>query len=293
MTLTTRLLLFYLGSLVVLLAGFSTALYLVAQEHLYRQADERLDAALNTLGAAVEAAPDGVEWEPNDRTIRIAPGPDQIAWVVTDDAGRVVARSERPDSDDLLTEAAGRFRGPADATRRLYWRGERWQAGQRWFRPGGTTTVGGEGQLPNRKEGKYPALVITTALPLEPTRAVLHELLAVLVAISLGVLSVALVAGRFVCRRASDLSAGWPRTHAPCGRPTPSAGSSRQAAATSSPTWGRPSTACSTACTSRQSATVGSPGTLLTSFARRWPHCWVKSRSPCAGTGRRASTGTC
>src|SRR5262245_46761353 len=105
MTLTTRLLMFYLGSLAVLMAGFSAALYVVARAHLYRQADQRLDAALNTLGAAVEVAPDGVEWEPNERTIRLAPDHALVAWVVTDDAGRVVARSARPDSDDLLTEA--------------------------------------------------------------------------------------------------------------------------------------------------------------------------------------------
>jgi signal transduction histidine kinase len=205
MTLTNRLLWFYLASLIIVLAGFSTALYLAAREHLYRQADERLDAALNTLGAAVEVAADGVEWEPNGRPIRLAVGPEPLAWVVTDEAGQVVARSERPGSDDLLTEAARKFGVPADATRRVHWRGQRWQAGQRWFRPGEAATVPGlpgESNPPDPQEIKYPALVITAALPLEPTRAVLHNLLVVLVGISIAVLAVALVAGRFVCRQA-------------------------------------------------------------------------------------------
>jgi len=200
MTLTSRLMAFYLGSLAAVLAGFSTALYMVAQDHLYRQADERLDAALNVLGAIVEVTPDGVEWESGERNLRLSSGPDQIAWVVTDDTGLIVARSEQPDSDDLLADATGRFRGPADATRRMHWRGERWQAGQRRFVPGGTAKQ--DDQPPDPNEVKYPALVVTAALPLEPTRALLHKMLAVLVGISVCVLAAALAGGRFVCRRA-------------------------------------------------------------------------------------------
>ena len=61
MTLITRLLVFHLGSLAVLLTGFSATLYGLAWGHLYARADERLEAALNTLSAAVEVGPDGVE----------------------------------------------------------------------------------------------------------------------------------------------------------------------------------------------------------------------------------------
>jgi signal transduction histidine kinase len=200
MTLTNRILLFYLGSVAAVLVGFSIALYPVAQGYLYRQADERLESALNTLGAAVEIASDGVEWEPKGRALRFGLGPDQIVWVLTDGTGKVVARSERPGSNELLAEAAGRFRGPEDATRRLHWRGERWQVGQRWFVPQATAPL--DDKPPGPNEVKYAALVVTAALPLDPTRAVLHQLLAVLVAISLAVLVIALAAGRFVCRRA-------------------------------------------------------------------------------------------
>ena len=69
MTLTTRLLLFFLGTLAVVLAGFSTALYFLASAHLHRQVEERLDASLNVLVAAVEIQPNGVEWEPNVRQL--------------------------------------------------------------------------------------------------------------------------------------------------------------------------------------------------------------------------------
>ena len=199
MTLTTRLLLFYLGSLTVLLGGFSTTLYLLAKDYLQRQSDERLESALNTLGAAIEITPEGVEWEPHEHQLRITPGAaDRPAWLVTDGEGKVVARSELPESDDLLAEASGRFRTPSDDTKRLYWRGERWQAGQRWILRAGTATAHKEPEAKDSKEIKYPVLVITTALPLEPTRALLRKLTAVLAGVSLGVLVIALLAGRAV-----------------------------------------------------------------------------------------------
>jgi len=203
MTLATRLLLFYLGSLIVLLAGFSTTLYFVVQNYLQRQSNERLEAALNTLGAAAEVTPEGVEWEPNERTLRIVSGPegDRIAWLVTDGEGRVVARSERPDSDDLLTEAAGRFRETTDDTKQLHWRGERWQAGQRCILPTGAAVLH-EPKPVDPKEIRFPILVITTALPLDPTRAILRRLILVLALVSAGVLIIAALAGRSVCRRA-------------------------------------------------------------------------------------------
>src|SRR3954454_18377128 len=99
--------LFFLGTLAVVLAGFSLSMYLLAKSHLHRQADERLESALNTLVAAVEVGPDGVEWESKDRTLSIAPHSlgDQLVWAVTDSAGHVIARSEQPDTDDLLAEA--------------------------------------------------------------------------------------------------------------------------------------------------------------------------------------------
>lgn len=204
MTLTTRLLVFHLSSLAVLLTGFSATLYGLARGHLYARADERLEAALNTLSAAVEVGPDGVEWEPGEHALRFAPGAaqDRTAWVVADAGGRVVAGSERAAGDDLGAAAAGRFPDPSEGTRRFDWRGERWQAGQRRIVPGGAAAPPHEPHGKDATEVKYSSLVVTAALPLESTSAALRQLLAVLAGVSLGVLAVALVAGRAVCRRA-------------------------------------------------------------------------------------------
>ncbi len=46
MTLTTRLSVFFLGTLAAVLLGFSTTLYLLAHTYLHRQIEDRLEAAL-------------------------------------------------------------------------------------------------------------------------------------------------------------------------------------------------------------------------------------------------------
>jgi signal transduction histidine kinase len=195
------IMLFFLGTLAVVLVGFSITLYLLAKFHLHRQADERLESALNTLVAAAEVGPDGVEWESRDRSISIAPRAlgDQLAWAVTDGAGHVVARSEQPDTEDLLAEAAARLANASQDSRRLYWQGDRWQANQRWLLPSGSSKDVGP---PDPKEVKYPALVITTALPLEPLRTTLRHMAMTMAGVSAIILVVAVVVGRFVCRRA-------------------------------------------------------------------------------------------
>ena len=112
MTLTTRLSLFFLAALATVLATFSVALYLLAHRHLHRQLDDRLAASAHTLAAAAEVEPDGVEWEPHNRPLTLAPGAfgEQLHWTVADDAGRVIDRSPQPGVEELVSEADGGFR---------------------------------------------------------------------------------------------------------------------------------------------------------------------------------------
>ena len=53
MSITNRLSLFFLAALGMVLAGFSLTLYLLANRHLYHQADHRLNDAMQTLVAAI------------------------------------------------------------------------------------------------------------------------------------------------------------------------------------------------------------------------------------------------
>ncbi len=82
-SLTTRLLVFFLATLALVLAGFSTSLYVLARTYLDRQANERLASALNTLEAVVDREGPGLEWEAKDRHLALgaADGPDAVCWL--------------------------------------------------------------------------------------------------------------------------------------------------------------------------------------------------------------------
>lgn len=205
LTLTTRLSLFFLGTLAVVLIGFSVTLFVFAKVYLHRQSEERLEAALNTLVAAVEVTPDGVEWEPAERHLSFASSLGaQLEWMISDDQGRIVDRSTGPTSGDLLEEASNSLRARQQATKRLTWQGERWQINQRWIQPPpqGNAPAAIEPPSPAKGERKFPALAITAGVPIEPVRATLRSLGLTLASLSAAIWLMALIVGRMVCRRA-------------------------------------------------------------------------------------------
>jgi two-component system, OmpR family, sensor kinase len=108
MRLSTRLSLFFLGALALVLLGFSATLYAMASRYLHRQVDERLEAVLNTLAAAAEVGPDGVEWEPRQRSLsfgrRTLEGP--FSWQVADEQGERLDGSSSGEQDLFLASSA-------------------------------------------------------------------------------------------------------------------------------------------------------------------------------------------
>jgi len=206
LTLTTRLSLFFVATLGLVLVGFSAALYFLARAHLHQQCEERLEAALNTLVAAAEIGPEGVEWEPAQRRLHIGSATfgDQVVWLVSDAQGMMVDRSKQPGVDDFLADASQTLRSGQQSSKRLSWQGERWQCSQRRIQPGDMepTRTAPLQTAPKDEGRKYPALSITAGILLEPVRATLRILAGVLIALSLGVWLLALFVGRLVCRRA-------------------------------------------------------------------------------------------
>jgi signal transduction histidine kinase len=197
-TLTTRLTAIALAALAVVLAGFSAALYLLARDHLYRQADDRVGAATDVLVAAAEVKPDGVEWEPAERRLGVGSGAGGgVAWLVTDPDGRVVDRAVPDDAADFLADAAAHLRETGRPAKRVRWQEGRWLVRQQRVDAGNPTTPLAPAQ---ESEHKFPALVVTAGASLEPVRASLRELAAVLAAVSVALWVVAAVAGRAVCR---------------------------------------------------------------------------------------------
>ncbi|HJZ58532.1 MAG TPA: ATP-binding protein, partial [Gemmataceae bacterium] len=196
-SLTTRLSLFFLAALAVVLVAFSLTLYLLADVHLHRQLDDRLEAAARTLSSAAEVEPDGVEWEPGVRPLALSHGSfgDHLCWAVTTDEGRVIDRSKQPEAEELLA-AARAAPGEYGRPRRLVHAGRAWRVIRLRLAPE-------PAPLPRQvRPEKLAALTLTVAVPLEPVQTTLRTLAAALAGLMLVVLVVALIAGRAVCRRA-------------------------------------------------------------------------------------------
>jgi signal transduction histidine kinase len=190
----------------VVLIGFATVFYFLARTHLYRQVDDRLASALNTLIAAVEIDADGVEWEPSERSLLFGRGPvgEELMWLICDEKGNIIDRSGILATDDFLRDAGGSRNEGEQASFRASYQGRDWQISRQWIQPGADQSRTRRQSAPARagEPTKYPALVITVAVPLEPVQSTLRKTAGVLCGLSLAIWLLALFSGRLVCRRA-------------------------------------------------------------------------------------------
>jgi two-component system OmpR family sensor kinase len=188
MTLTSRLSASFLGALALVLAGFSTALYVLASVQLHRALDDRIDATLATLTALAEEEAGGLEWEPSDR--RVIPGRDpgreQVRWAVSDHRGKRLDQSPNLGASDPIVRP-----GPRWVDRR----GHPWRVVSRRL----------ESLKPRTPAADAPqqaALILTAALRLDPVEATLRNLALTLIGLTAGVWGLTALVGRRLCRRA-------------------------------------------------------------------------------------------
>lgn len=211
MSLTNRLSLFSLTALALVLAGFSTALYVLAARHLHTQANQRLEAAMQTLVASTEIFPDHVEWEPLLRHITLGEdgGEEQVRWAVHTADGRLVDCSRNfekiGDKSPRASEQgwrliAARVRGGNFQPEPL----DGWTAP----RVGSFADVHPSGQapgsvpLPTDRTNMDKELIMTVAVSERPIRETLHQLALWMGIISVVVWLLAALGGRWMCRRA-------------------------------------------------------------------------------------------
>lgn len=211
MSLTNRVSLFFLSALGLVLAGFSTALYFLADHHLHSRADHRLDTAMQTLAAAIEVHPGDVEWEPLERHISMGddPGPDQLRWAVHDLNGKLLDCSpnlEKPvEGSELATGSGWRV-----LTRRI-------RAGSFVPEPLGDGSgarrgpllrdfpdgqMPGSVSLPHDRTYHGDGVVLTVAVADAPVAAELRHLMLAMGVISAVIWLSAALSGRLLCRRA-------------------------------------------------------------------------------------------
>jgi heavy metal sensor kinase len=208
MTLTTRLSVFFLGALALVLVGFSVTLYSLAHMYLYRQVDERLNAALNTLAAAAEVGAEGVEWEPHERQLALGAegAAEPLFWTVRDPDGQLVPQAPILVADDFLAKASPELVSGQPRQEVVSYQGQSWRLWQRRVQPGDLAGQATAEPADNHDAGqphkKNPALVLTAAASLEPVAAKLRTLALVLCGLSLSLWAVAALLGRRLSRRA-------------------------------------------------------------------------------------------
>lgn len=204
MTLSTRLSMFFLSMLALVLAGFSITLYTLAQNHLRHQGQERLEGALNTLVAAVEVGPEGLEWEKTQHKLDLGLRhvSDQVVWLISGDKTLV----DSAGSEDLvksLSTSAWRLEEQKKTRDNVVWQDQPWLVGQRWLDVHAMGKPAPEPPPPvHPGEKKYQQLFIAAAVPLGPARAELAYLAGILGGLSVLIWLAALVSGRYVCRQA-------------------------------------------------------------------------------------------
>lgn len=188
----------------VVLVGFSLTLYLLTGRYLHRQTDERLDAVLSTVAAAIEITPRGLEWEPAQRQITVdtptvgVP----IVWLLEDHQGQVLAGSADAQTSEFIKIHSPTSPNGLRSEDTVEWRSGPWQLRQRrilaqgdsWEKWKASAAQGPRSQ-------RYPELVITVGTSLEPARAALAQLALTLTGLSIGILLVGLFAARIACRR--------------------------------------------------------------------------------------------
>ncbi|WP_422928682.1 sensor histidine kinase [Singulisphaera sp. PoT] len=223
MSLATRVSSFFLLALGLALAGFSTALYSLAHVYMLRHLDEHIMLDLDSLAAAAEIGPTRVEhWDSHRISGGLDPEVEDIFWIIYDEQGREVDRSKNSGDADY-----SRSRNLAQAVRHSHAsmtdpRGKRWRLALRQLECAPAANMasnGGDREEPEFDEeesgareihapGKAPStwgrrsLTLVAGSSLDPLEATLRTLAATLAVLSVALLGLATMVGRFFCRRA-------------------------------------------------------------------------------------------
>jgi signal transduction histidine kinase len=94
MTITNRLLTFYLLTLAIVLASFSLAILLIERSNLHHQFDTNQNAIMDVVTSAIEEKPDGLEWEPNHRELFQQSEGKPTIWAVFNENNTLVDGSQ-------------------------------------------------------------------------------------------------------------------------------------------------------------------------------------------------------
>ena len=192
--------------LTIVLVGFSAGVYLLAAYYLNLEAHGRLINALNALGNIVEIGTNGVEWDTADRTLEsdlpILGFP--VVWLVSDEQGQLIQQSPGPESGRFFDVNNSSLKFDSNNQKEMNWSNSNWIVRQKWFlsKTGAKNLASEHLTDLSDHDVKFPALSITVGLSLKPLRWTLQTLSLSLIWVSVAIWFIALLASRFVCRRA-------------------------------------------------------------------------------------------
>jgi len=205
MKLATRISMFFLAALAVVLIGFSASIYWLVYSHLYHRTNERSAAALDTLTAAIESGPAGLEWEVSGRLLDLDQSTtnEPLVWGVFDGRG---SRVDGPtESVPMLAALNQKLERESRQKQDVNWNGEFWRISRREFHAkpsteGKTAAAAPRDDDPAAK--RYSALVITVGTSLSRLASQLRTLALFLTGLSLVIWLSAAFFGRWLCRNA-------------------------------------------------------------------------------------------
>lgn len=205
MTLTTRLLMFFVGTLAIVLVGFSVTVYVLASNYLFWHADEGLETALNDLAKSAVIANGRIEWKPNGALVSIdyEPHESQFYWIVVDEHGRRIDGSSDHRAEALIR---GVFADYAEGSEPLTVRdvdAYSWLVMIRRIQAP-ITDLNSKSTLEDQPPHVFRTLSLGVGLSLDEQYRTLRGLAGLLFVLSAGLLLMALIGGRRICRRALE-----------------------------------------------------------------------------------------
>ena len=196
MSLTNRLIIFYLLALGFVLTSFSFAIYFSVQIHLNQQLEAKAAATLETLLAASEVHRDGLEWEPEQHTIQFWHEDSPTIWAVFNENQAMI------DSSKDLKFPADQFSqsdtsGNEIGSTQFSWQNEQWQVFQLRLK----APIVPE-KAPRLSSNRHREFVFMTAWPLRSMTYSLNYLKWMMCSVTLTSWLIAAVLGRWFCQKA-------------------------------------------------------------------------------------------
>jgi len=201
--LATRLSIFFLAMIGLVLIAFSVVFYWFTSDYLRQQVEVHATSTINALAAAAEITAQGVEWESNGRILNFKTSAisEEAVWAVIDRSGNAVDQSadlrSHPFQDTLRTLPLPPNEDD-DVRIREY---SRWLIAERWISSNSKSHAPPE--FPGDPDDEFHvALLLRVAVLLEHSRVLRTRVALTLTLLSVGIWLGACVAARSLCLRA-------------------------------------------------------------------------------------------